>query len=144
MTASTVLDLGALFALSDYASRGITQSLDVIEAATSLRRTVNGELVAISAPQFRKYRSTITCTDQVPPAFDALWPGQSLTVKCAAELSYVTAGGSAARTVVSGSSRTEGAFTYYRPQLTMRVVRITQATNEWSASVPWTLELEEV
>jgi hypothetical protein len=107
MTASTVLDLGSTFTLSDYAARGITQTLDPIEAATSLRRTVNGALVSIASTQFKKYRSVISC-------------------------------------VVSGSSRTEGSWTYYRPELTMRVVRLTTSTNEWGAVVGWTLELEEV
>jgi hypothetical protein len=144
MTASTVLDLGTTFTLSDYATRGITQTLDPIEAATSLRRTVNGTLVNIASTQFKKYRSTVSCADQVPPAFDGLWPGQSLTVKCAAELSYKTSGGSPSRSVVSGSSRTEGDWTYYRPELTMRVVRLTTNSNEWGAIVSWTLELEEV
>ena len=144
MTASTVLDLGNTFTLSDYAARGITQTLDPIEAATSLRRTVNGALLNIASTQFKKYRSVISCADQVPPAFDGLWPGQQITVKCAAELSYKTSGGSPSRSVVSGSSRTEGTWTYYRPELTMRVVRLTTNSNEWGAIVSWTLELEEV
>jgi len=144
MTASTVLDLGSTYTLSDYATRGLTQTLEVIEAATSLRRTVNGALVNIAASQFRKYRSVISCADQVPPAFDGLWPGQQLTVKCVAELSYKTSGGSPSRSVVTGSSRTEGSWTYYRPELTMRVVRLTTNVNEWGAVVGWSLELEEV
>jgi hypothetical protein len=144
MTASTVLDLGSTYTLSDYATRGITQTLDPIEASVGMRRTVNGALLNIAGTQFKKYRSVVSCADQVPPAFDGLWPGQSLTVKCIAELSYKTSGGSAARSVVSGSSRTEGSWTYYRPQLTMRVVRFTTTTNEWGAVVGWSLELEEV
>ena len=127
-----------------YSVRGATQTLQPIDAAQQLRRTINGALVDISRAEFRKYRSTITCTDQQPPAVDGVWPGQIVTVGCISELSYKTAGGVAARAVVSGSSRTEGDYTFYRPQLTMRVVSFSQDTDEYGASVAWSLELEEV
>lgn len=140
---STLLDLGAI-ALSDYATRGLTQTLEPIAASSQMRRTVNGALADISASQFRKYQSTVACRDQVPPALDGIWPGQSLTVKCMAELSYVTSGGSPARSVVSGSSRTEGSFTYYRPEMSMRVVQFNIDTDEWGAAVGWSLELQEI
>ncbi len=66
--------------------------------------------------QFRKYKSSISCRDQEPPAIDGVWPGHVVTVECVAELSYPT-GGSPARPVVSGSTRTQGGFVFYRPQL---------------------------
>lgn len=129
---------------SPYALRGVTQTLTPIEAAVQMRRTVNGALVDISASQFRKYASTIACEDQVPPALDGIWPGQQLTVDCVAELSYLTAGGSAQRTAVAGSSRAEGLYTFYRPQLTMRVIGFQTQTDEYGAVVAWQLDLEEV
>jgi hypothetical protein len=67
-----------------------------------------------------------------------------VTVGCISELSYLTAGGSPARTPVTGSSRTEGAYTFYRPSLTMRVVTFSQDTDEYGAETSWSLELEEV
>lgn len=133
-----------LFALSDFASRGIRQSLNTIGAAKAYRRTINGTLIDYSQAQFRKYTSSVTCSDQVPPAMDGIYPGATIVVKCASELSYVTAGGAADRTVVAGSSRTEGAFTYYRPQLTMLVTDFSLEFDEWGATVGWSLSLEEV
>jgi hypothetical protein len=142
MTDLTILDLGAIV-LEDGAARGITQTLEPIEAATSLRRTVNGSLVNLAAAQFRKYKSVISGNDQIPPALDDIWPGDQITVECISELGYTGSGGPA-KSVVTGSSRTEGTTTFYRPSLSMRVVRIATRTDEWGAVVGWSIELEEV
>jgi len=128
---------------SPWSLRGATQTLEHVEAATQLRRTVNGSLIDISATQLRKYKSLITGSDQLPPAFDSKWPGMLVTVDCSTELSYLT-GGSAGRPVVSGSSRVDGAYTFYRPQLTMRIVNFQSTHDEYAAKTAWTLELEEV
>jgi hypothetical protein len=141
---TTLLVLSTPMGVPLFSARGLKQSLTVIRQAQQLRRTINGELVDLSLSQFRKYASTISCTDQRAPAIDGIWPGQILTVSCVAELSYLTAGGSPARTVVSGSSYTEGDFTFYRPQLTMRVVTPQTEMDEWKASVGWSLQLEEI
>jgi hypothetical protein len=130
--------------VTPYSARGLDQVLEPIPQASAMRRTVNGALVDLSVPQMRKYRSTITCNDMNAPAIDDVWPGQQVTVDCVAELAYVTSGGSADRTVVPGSSRTSGDFTFYRPRLTMRVRSFQTTTDEWGAAVGWTLELEEV
>ena len=127
-----------------YSARGASQTLEPIQASQQLRRTINGELIDISRAEFRKYRSTISCVDQQPPAIDGVWPGRVLTVGCISELSYLTAGGAPARPLVSGSSRTEGDYTFYRPSLTMRVVAFSQDTDEYGAAVSWSLQLEEV
>jgi hypothetical protein len=126
-----------------YSARGITQTLEPIDAAKNLRRTVNGALIDLSASQFKKYRSEITCTDKDAPAFDAVEIGDTVTIGCVEELGYLTSGGSPARPVVSGSSRTVGAWTYYRPELTMVVVGKAQSFDEYGAVESWTLELEE-
>lgn len=128
-----------------YAVRGLSQTLTPIDAAKQFRRTVNGELIDLSASQFRpKYKSTISCDDQQSPAFDGVNIGAILTIGCVAELSYLTSGGSPARPVVSGSSRVEGSYTFYRPSLTMMLVGKTQSTDEYGAAVSWTAEFEEV
>lgn len=126
-----------------YSARGLSQTLDPIDASKVLRRTVNGEMKDISAPQFRKYKSTVTCTDQQAPALDGVWPGQELTVHCIAELSYPV-GGAASRPVVAGSSRTESGYVFYRPQLEMVVMGYTTNHDEYGAAIGWTLELEEI
>lgn len=130
--------------IAPYSARGITQTLAPIQAATSLRRTINGTLKDLSGSQFRKYASNISCADQLAPAFDGLWPGAALTVHCVAELSYKTIGGAPSRPVVSGSSRVEGAYTYYRPVLQMRVVTPSMNADEWAAANQWSIDLEEI
>jgi hypothetical protein len=130
--------------LPNYSSRGLSQTLDPIDAAGALTRTVNGGLIDLSANQMRKYRSTITCTDQDAPALDGIWPGVSLVVDCVPELGYLTAGGSPQREVVPGSSRVAGAWSWYRPRLYMLVVNYTANTDEYGAAVAWSLDLEEI
>ncbi|MDP2358553.1 MAG: hypothetical protein Q8M31_21210 [Beijerinckiaceae bacterium] len=105
---------------------------------------MNGALVDLSLAQFRKYKSSITCNDMRSPVIGGIWPGQTVTVECVAELNYYTSGGSAERTVVSGSSRTEGPLTYYRPELVMCVTGFNVQHDEYRAAVSWTLQLEEI
>ncbi len=130
--------------ITDWSARGLTQTLDPIDASGNLARTVNGALIDLSASQMRKYKSTISCTDQEMPAFDGIWPGMVLTVDCVPELGYLTAGGSPGRTVVAGSSRVSGVWTYFRPQLSMRVITYTVSRDEWGAATSWQLDLEEI
>jgi hypothetical protein len=126
-----------------YAARGLTQTLDPIDAAGAIARTVNGGLIDLSPVQMRKYKSTISCTDVEAPALDGVWPGMPVTVDCVSELGYLTAGGSPQRTVVTGSSRTAGVWTWYRPRLDMMVISYSTSTDEYGAAIGWSLELEE-
>jgi hypothetical protein len=142
MSDDTLLVLTGI-GVPDYSARGLTQTLEPIEAAISLRRTVNGGLKDLSFAQFRKYKSSISCRDQEPPAVDGVWPGRVVTVDCIAELSYPT-GGSPARPVVSGSTRTQGGFVFYRPQLQMLVTGFSTNRDEYGADVQWQMDLEEV
>lgn len=127
-----------------YSARGINQTLTPIAAATAIRRTVNGDADDLAATQFRKYASTISCDDQQAPAFASFWPGMTLTVECVAELGYKTSGGSPGRSVVSGSSRVEGDFTFFRPVLVMICTAFSAQADELGAAVSWSLTLEEV
>lgn len=127
-----------------YSTRGAKQTLTPIGAAGYLLRDINGELCQLSDGNFAKYQSTITCEDARSPAFNGVMPGLQVTVDCIAELAYLTSGGSPTRTVVSGSSYTEGSFTRYRPQLVMRVTGLDVDTAEWDALTNWTLSLEEI
>lgn len=148
----TVLDIrfnlaAAPPSVNPYSARGLRGTLSPIDAARGddkLARTVNGSLIDISAPQMRKYRIEVTGNDQAPAALDGLWVGMVVTVNSLVEIGYLTAGGSAGRTAVPGSIRTEGDFTYYRPQLVMRIVELSLERQEWDAIVPWHLALEEV
>lgn len=133
--------------VNPWSARGLRGTLTPIEAARGnqlLRRTVNGALINISAPQMRKYRLEAAGGDMSPPALDGLWVGMTLQVMCHVELAYYTAGGSPARLPVAGSQWVDGAFTYYRPQLSMMVVDLSIAREEWAAVVNWSLTLEEI
>ncbi|TBA16106.1 hypothetical protein [Rhizobium ruizarguesonis] len=143
MANETVLVLTGI-GVAPYSARGLEQDLQPIDGAGQLRRTVNGTLVDLSETQLRKFTSTISGTDQLSPAVNGVWPGRTVTVDCIAELCYPTSGGSPDRSVVSGSSRIEGAMTYYRPQLAMMVKDWQLRRDEYGAQVSWTLELEEV
>ncbi|MEJ6845079.1 hypothetical protein V3589_02500 [Sinorhizobium fredii] len=130
--------------VAPYSARGLEQTLQPINGAGQLRRTINGTLIDLSESQLRKFTSTISGSDQLSPALNGVWPGETVTVDCIVELCYPTSGGSPDRPVVSGSSRLEGAMTYYRPQLSMRVTDWQIREDEWGREVGWTLQLEEV
>ena len=134
--------------LPPYAGRNISQTLEPIDNAAQLARTVNGTLIDLADGTYRKYKSTISCTDQQSPALDGVWPGMILTVDCIVELSYLTAGGSPERPIASTTddpaTRTEGAYTFYRPRLTMMVVGYRKSRVEWEGDSAWSLDLEEV
>lgn len=139
-TALTISGIG----IPDYSARGLSQSHDPIDAAIDFDRTVNGELVNLADAQFHKYKSTITGKDVNPPALDGIFPGYVLTIGCLFELSYKTSGGSPNRPVVSGSSRTEGSHTFYRPELSVMLMNFSVSKNEWEAVVDWRLDVEEI
>lgn len=125
-------------------ARGITQTLEPVVESAQLERAADGTLIDFSPTQFRKYHSVITCTDFNPPAFGSLWPGMLLTVDCVEELGYKTVGGTQDRPAVTGSVRVKDDWTYYRPQLQMRVLTPwRQVRNEWQGTTEWQLELAE-
>lgn len=135
-----------------YALRGISQTLEPIDQASNVKRTINGSLKDVSSPDFRKYRSSIRCTDQQSPGLGRLWPGQRLTMQCAAELSFegstdenatADSDGPFERPVVGGSVREESGFTFYRPELTVLVVNYSTDFEEYEGKVAWQLDVEE-
>ena len=130
--------------LTPYSVRGIVQTMEPIGAAARMRRTINGELDDVSDPAFRKYRSTVTFRDQQVPAFTGIWPGKLVIVDCIPEFAHLTAAGTPERTVVPGSSRVEGDFTFYRVRLEMRVASWKYDRNEWGALTGAELVLEEI
>lgn len=127
-----------------YSARGLDQTLDPISGAGEFERDVNGGLVDMTPPQFKKLASTISCEDVEAPAFDGVPVGTEVTVDCIRELAYLTATGTPQRTVVTGSERVVGDWTYYRPQLQMVVIAFSSSQNEYGRTVQWTLQLEEV
>ena len=142
-TLLTITGLGGF----QYQARGLHQTMEVISAANQCERTINGVLVDVSNPQFRKYQSKITCTDITAPPLDNLFPGMTVTVQFAGELAYPTGNaGAPARNAVFGSTRTPdgGNYTFYRPVLTMLVRNLNYSFDEWGSDYGWELDLEEV
>lgn len=143
--AFTVLRLQGSGGVPPYSARGLKQTLSPIDQASQNRRTVNGDLTDISFSGFRKYKSTISGTDQRPPNFDGMWPGQTLVVDCVAELSFTPdEAQTRQRPAVPGSEKIEGAHTTYRPRLTMKVIGWNTDEDEYGATIGWSLDLEEV
>lgn len=144
MPDETILNITPI-GLPPYSVRGVTETLSPIVA--NLERTANGGFVDLTPPQFRKYKVVLTCEDMDSPALDGIWPGAQLVIDCLTELPFLTGGSPEAvpqRTAVSGSERTEGDFTFYRPQLTVRVTQPWQiVTDEYGARVGWQMECEE-
>ena len=142
-----VVDTTGAPGVNPFSARGLKGTLQPIAAAQGidkLRRTVNGTLISIAAPQMWKYRLDVSGEDVAPAALDGLWVGMQATVDCHVELAFLTAGGSASRPMVPGSERFDGDYTYYRPQLLMLIVELETSTDEWAASVSWSMTLEEV
>jgi hypothetical protein len=107
--------------LPDYAVRGVRQTITPIDQASRLERTINGNLVDLGDPAFRKYKTTISGSDQQAPALGDVWPGHVVTVT----------------SIVSLSSSGPVSFTGLVRSFEVSV-------DEWSATVDWTLEIEQL
>lgn len=138
--------------LPPYAGRQINQSLDPITSigggggdvmGTLIQRDINGDVMDLTYPQFRKYASVVTCRDQVPPSFNAAWHGLICQVDCIPEWNYLT-GGTAERPAVAGSERTDGPVTFYRPSLLMIVAGLAYSQEEYSGLYNWRIVFQEV
>jgi hypothetical protein len=130
-----------------YALRGISQTLEPIDQASALKRTINAVLRDVASPDFRKYKSSIRCTDFQSPGLGKLWPGMPLTMSCAHELSFEgstdDSDGPFERPAVAGSVRDANGFTFYRPVLAVRVTAWSGHFAEWQAEYAWQLDVEE-
>lgn len=125
-------------------ARGIRQTLDPIEQATSFRRTVNMKLRNTAPPQAQKlYKITITCDDINAPMWDGLYIGMPVVVDCMSELFFLTVGGVPEKPVVPGSERIWGAVTFYRPQITGQITSFGDSNEEYEAARSWMIEIEE-
>lgn len=143
-TTGTLLEISSPSGIPLYAARGLSQTFDIIPEATHIELSINARPINFSYAQFRLYSTEITCTDLEAPLFDNLWPGDEVVVKCTFELFYPTSGGFPGRAVVSGSSRTEGDFTFYRPELTMSILSINFGFEEYNATYNWRMNLREI
>jgi hypothetical protein len=149
-THTTVFDIrwdSGATAVAPYSARQLRGTLTPIDAARGadkMRRTVNGTLIDISAPQMRKYQLEASGNDDDPPALDGLWVGMQVVVDSHVEIGFPTAAGGPAHAAVPGSVRYNGDFTFYCPQFSMRVVELQIEREEWAAQVSWSIRLEEI
>lgn len=141
--AFTVLRMDSV-GVPPYSCRGAKQTLAPIDQASQMKRDANGVLRDISFSGFKKYKSTISCSDQAPPNFDGRWPGLTVVVDCISELSFLTGTDTQQRGEVPGSMHIEGDHTLYRPRLTMKIINLSTSTDEYNAACDWSMDLEEV
>ena len=113
--------------LPDFAVRGVKQTIRPIDQASRLERTVNGNLVNLGDPAFRKYRTTISGSDQEAPALGDVWPGRVVTVTSIVSLASSDSTGPASPVSFTGLVRS-----------------FEVSVDEWSATVDWTLEIEQI
>ncbi len=119
MSDSTLLSITGI-TIPDYAIRGLTLDLQLVVADGGLRRTINGELIDLTAVQFRKYSATISCEDQDVPALTGIWQGQIVSI-----------------TFIPGTGI--GTAT-----LSMMVTNWTTSRAEWDSLTNWTIDLLEI
>lgn len=160
-----IVGKGKFFA--PYSARECIQTLTPIPQG-SLRRTINGRLVWVGQPTHRKFKSTITCKDKGPPAFDGLWRGDKVNVTCLQTLTQSIPQGAQEVTLerepaslhlydhkekiwpaaiekhFSLPSGFSGGFVTYAPRLSMMVENYTLEVDEWGLTTRWILELVEV
>ncbi|MBX9785901.1 MAG: hypothetical protein K2Y08_01045 [Alphaproteobacteria bacterium] len=150
-----------------YSARECIQTLTPIPQG-SLRRTINGKLVWTGETTHRKFKSTITCKDKTPPAFDGLWRGDKVNVTCLQTLTQTIPQDAREVTLerepaslhlydyrgkiwpapieqhFSLPSPFSGGFVTYAPRLSMMVENYSLEVDEWGLTTCWTLELVEV
>lgn len=113
-----------------------------IDGATDLRRTVNGSLVNLSDPAFRKLAVTLSASDMTLPALGNLYPGDTLTVECPVVIRE--RGGVPARPAAGGVFTIGNGWVEYRPVLECMLIANSLNETEGKASASWSLTLEEV
>jgi hypothetical protein len=105
--------------LGDYSARGLTLELQPIQSNSGLRRTVNGGLLDLTAPQFRKYSASISCEDVDAPVLTDIWQGMPVSITLIPETGI-------------------GVVT-----LSMLVDSWTTSAQEWEHLTSWTINLLE-
>lgn len=140
--ADTVLTISGLGGFQ-YQARGLSQTLSLIKEVEP-ERTINGKLINLGNPCFRKYSSRIICTDINAPPFDGLFRGMTVTVDCAAVLCYRTGNPGSPFRTPAGAGWTLGDMTFYHPTLEMMIMDLTENFEEWKCDFQWEMQLEEI
>ncbi len=124
MSDSTLLAITGI-TIPDYAIRGLTLDLQLVAADGGLRRSINGELLDLTADQFRKYTATLSCEDQDVPTLTDIWQGQIVTITCIPG--------------VGPANNTDGTLT-----LSMMVDTWNTSRAEWDSLTNWSINFIEI
>lgn len=124
-----------------YAVRGVRQSTTLIDQASRITRSVNGKAIDVSNPAMRKYRTVISGSDQETPAFGGVWPGRLVSVTSLTTWDSSGTGATGGGTAPTGAS---GATAGTAVNITGLVKSFEVTTDEWAATVDWTLEIEQL
>lgn len=127
----------------DNSATFVDYQLEQIDEGVQLVRDVNGNLRDLSNPAFRKYRLTLSATDNWLPALGNLWAGQVVDVELPEAIAE--RGATPSRTAVSGTIVVSGGYVRYRPRLTMMIAKAPSLSGvEFRGKAAgWTIELEE-
>lgn len=115
-----------------------------IGEANQLARDVNGNLVDLGDPRFRKYAVSLSCSGNVQlPGLTNIWPGMDFQIELPVTLREP--GATPSRTAVAGSERIVGGYVEYRPAMTVKLTRNSLQETEWRGRTSgWSLSFEEV
>lgn len=75
----TLLSVSGIF-IPDYAIRGATVRLSIVDQAKHLADDCNGETHDLSLEMFRKRTVEVSCQDLEAPYLDDIWPGTPVTL----------------------------------------------------------------
>ncbi|MCG6111564.1 MAG: Ig domain-containing protein [Paracoccus sp.] len=134
---------GTEIVFPDNSATFINAELEAIGEGQQIVRDVNANLRNLGNAAFRKYRLTLSCTDNRLPPLANLWAGQVVDVDV--PFTIAERGSSPSRTAVAGTVSVIGSRVEYRPRLVMMITRAPSLSDvEWrGGSAGWSIELEE-
>lgn len=133
--------------ISEWAQRGLIQTYEKHPFSYQEADTVNGEAINMAPPTFRKWITTITCTDMRAPPLHGIWGGQTLVLHCISPFNYKegTPEGKYERPYRTDHPPwSEDGFRLYYPIMDVEVQTFTSSDNKWQASINWQLVLKEL
>lgn len=122
----------------------VQTTLEYIDSASRLRRTVNGRLVSTADAAFRKFRITLAGSDRILPAIAGIAPDAPAILHC--PLVIRERGSVPSRPAIPESIlvATNLEWVEYRPIFECLVLPPSMSETEWESSASWSLVLEEV
>jgi hypothetical protein len=123
-------------------ARFVECAIEPISTSTRFERTVNGRLVDLSDPAFRKLAVNLSAADLVVPAIGGLYVGQAATVEIPTVIRE--RGAVPARQAVEGSILIGNGWVEYRPVIEAMITGLSTSETEGKAAASWSIQVEEV